>query len=93
VNKAIGMDEDAAVRLSPIHMKPAHPMSVVVAVGGAESDEFRRQSREFAAVWQQRGAETHYYALDGLNHFTVLEALGDPASELGARAMRLVAWV
>ncbi len=93
VNKAVGMDEAQAVRLSPIHMKPAHALPVVVAVGGEESAEFRRQSREFAAVWEQRGAETSYYALEGLNHFTVLEAFGDPASELGSRALHLVAAV
>ncbi|MBP5855412.1 alpha/beta hydrolase [Marivibrio halodurans] len=91
VNKAVGMDEATAVRRSPIHMKPAHPLPVVVAVGGAESSEFHRQSRAFAEVWAHRGARTEFLALDGLNHFTVLEAFGDPSSALGARALRLMA--
>ena len=93
VNKAVGMDEGMAIRRSPIHMKPAHPLPVLVAVGGAESAEFHRQSRDFAAVWAHRGARTTFLALDDLNHFTVLEAFGDPASDLGARALRLVASV
>lgn len=93
INHAVGMDEDLAVRESPLHMRPAHPLPVIFAVGGDESDEFRRQSRDCAQVWAQRGAETSYLPLDGLNHFTALEAIGDPASELGGRAMRLIAAV
>ena len=51
------------------------------AVGGGESAEFLRPSRDFAARWG--GA---WEVLPGLNHFTVLGALADPASTLAARA-------
>ncbi|MEQ8604221.1 MAG: alpha/beta hydrolase [Marivibrio sp.] len=93
INHAVGMDEDLAVRESPLHMRPAHALPALVAVGGLESEEFQRQSRELAEVWGRRGAATELLILDGLNHFTALEALGDPASDLGRRAMRLIAAV
>jgi len=93
INHAVGLDEDLAVRESPLHMRPVHALPVIVAVGGLESEEFQRQSRDLAEVWAQRGAASELLILDGLNHFTALEALGDPASDLGRRAMRLIAAV
>ncbi len=94
VNHAVGMDADMARRNSPVLMAPAYEgLPLVVAAGAEESDEFQRQSRDFAEAWEKAGASTEFMALDGCNHFTALEALGDPASPLGARAMKLIAAV
>ena len=71
-----------ARRLSPRFLpRPATERALHVVVGGAESDEFLRQGRDFAAAW--RGS---FAALPGLNHFTVLDPLADPGSALVARA-------
>ena len=53
-------------------------------VGGAESDEFRRQSRDFADAWGGTLDE-----IPGANHFTVLDPLTDPDSALSTRAVEM----
>jgi len=58
-------------------------------VGGEESPEFLRQSRDMAALWGARGVETRVEVLNGLNHFTVLDPLRDAESAMVARVAEL----
>jgi arylformamidase len=67
--------------LSPRLLPPPAFDSLHVVVGGAESDEFIRQSRDFATHW---GGS--FEALPGANHFTVLNPFTDPAHSLMIRA-------
>ena len=67
--------------LSPRLLPPPAYESLHVVVGGAESDEFIRQSRDFATHW---GGS--FEALPGANHFTVLDPFTDPAHPLMIRA-------
>ena len=69
INTALGLDTATAQALSPA-MLPCPGRPLHAAVGGAESPEFLRQSREFAALW---GGS--HEALPGLDHFTVLSPL------------------
>ena len=80
--------------LSPIHWPAPNggaPGGTVLdcVVGGDESAEFLRQSRDMAAVWAAKGAETRFEALEGLNHFTVLDPLFDAGSGLVGRVAEL----
>lgn len=75
------LDEAEARRLSPRYLPPPVGASLHAVVGGAESGEFIRQTRDFAAAW---GGS--WEAVPEANHFTVLEPLADPASPLVARA-------
>jgi len=85
VNQALKLDEAEALRLSPLHW-PLEGRPVLDAwVGSAESAEYLRQSRAVVQAWQARGAETRYRELPGANHFTALEPLNDPASEISQR--------
>lgn len=85
INAKLGLDATTARGLSPALLPaPGRPLHAVV--GGEESGEFLRQTREFAALW---GGS--HEALPGLNHFTVLAPLEDPAHPLTQRAARL-AW-
>ena len=43
------------LRLSPIRHLPRTAPPLLVAVGGDETDEFRRQSRDFLAAWKSAG--------------------------------------
>ncbi len=85
-NRALGLDLADATRLSPILLAPAEGTRLLAAVGGAESAEFRRQSRDFAAVWAERGAAAASLELPGRNHFTAQDAWAEPASPLFAAA-------
>lgn len=94
LNDALGLEPLGAAALSPIHWPAPNggaPGGTVLdcIVGGDESPEFLRQSRDMAAVWAARGAETRFEALAGLNHFTVLDPLFDAGSGLVQRLVEL----
>ena len=80
IGAALNLTAADAHALSPRYLAP--PAGALhCVVGGDESDEFLRQSRDFATAW--RGG---FEALPGRNHFTVLEPLAYPGSALVARA-------
>jgi arylformamidase len=84
IGRGMGLSEAEARALSPASLPPppgTSPATLHAAVGAEETAEFLRQSRDFAARWGGG-----WEALPGLNHFTVLAALADPASPLAARA-------
>lgn len=85
LNAALGLDAATARDLSPA-LLPSAGRPLHCAVGGAESSEFLRQSREFSELW---GGS--WEALDGLDHFTVLAPLSQAGHPLTMRAARL-AW-
>ena len=83
VARALRLDAATARALSPRFLpSPGRPMHCLV--GGAESGEFIRQSRDMAAAWGGT-----FEAAPGADHFTVIAPLADPASPLVARAERL----
>ncbi|MBU8537710.1 alpha/beta hydrolase [Falsiroseomonas tokyonensis] len=83
IGVALKLDRAEARRLSPRFLpRPAGALHCVV--GGAESGEFIRQSREMAAAW--RGGCT---LLPGADHFTVLAPMADPDSDVVLRAKQL----
>jgi len=95
LNKALDLDEREAAALSPIHWPVPNgstPGGTVLdcLFGTEESPEFLRQSRMMADHWGAQGVETRYEALEGLNHFTVLDPLFDPDSALVRRITDLV---
>jgi len=83
LNAALALDGETARSLSPA-MLPSPGRPLHCAVGGAESSEFLRQSREFSALW---GGS--WEALPGLDHFTVLGPLSRPDHPLTMRAAAL----
>lgn len=94
LNAALQLEPRGAAALSPIHWPAPNggaPGGTVLdcIVGGDESPEFLRQSRDMAAVWAAKGAETRFEALAGLNHFTVLDPLFDAGSGLVQRVVEL----
>ena len=83
VAQGLNLTPEAAHALSPRYLPaPGRPLHCVV--GGAESSEFIRQSRDMAAAWGGG-----FEALPGADHFTVIAPLADPASGLVAHAKRL----
>ena len=80
---------DQVRRLSPIHHLPAAAPPLLVAVGGDEPDEFRRQSRDFHAAWRSAGLPGTFHESPGKHHLTVLEELEDAGSELTRALVRI----
>ncbi|MBX9596596.1 MAG: alpha/beta hydrolase [Roseomonas sp.] len=83
IGAALGITAEEARAVSPRFLpKPGGVIHCVV--GGDESPEYLRQTRDMAAAWG--GAAE---ALPGLNHFTVIAPLADPGSALVGHAKRL----
>lgn len=88
VNQDLKLDQTLARRLSPVAMPPATDAPFYTAVGGDESDEFKRQNALIARTWP------HAFAGDipmpGCNHLTVVEELANPDSALFNGAIGLM---
>ena len=92
LNADIRLDLEMARRNSPLLLQPQARCPVVVAVGGAETDEFRRQSRALVEAWSPHGLSMEYLEVPGANHTTVVtetDARGHPLMEARLRLMGL----
>jgi arylformamidase len=85
MNNDLRLDPVSAANVSPLFWEVAPERTLDAWVGGAESAEFLRQSREIANVWGEKDVATAYVAVPGANHFTVLDPLADPASTMTER--------
>ncbi|GAB4088487.1 alpha/beta hydrolase [Hydrogenophaga soli] len=76
------LSPEEAQAQSPIHHPPTGgPLTAVV--GGDESEEFLRQNGLLRQAWGEAAAPVAE-VLPGLNHFSVVEELAQPASRLSA---------
>ncbi|MBV8031949.1 MAG: alpha/beta hydrolase [Betaproteobacteria bacterium] len=82
------LDEESALRVSPAFLPPATSAPVMTCVGGDESGEFHRQNALLGRNWESVLAED--VPMPGRNHFSVMDALGEPSSALFAAACRLM---
>lgn len=84
----VGLTPAAVRRLSPAFFaRPPGPL--VALVGGSESEEFLRQNQLIRDQWGPDSVPV-CEALPGLNHFTVLHDLVDPAGRAHGHALQLL---
>ncbi len=69
VNEWMQMSIEDGQRNSPVENLPEIGCPLIVAVGGDETNEFRRQSKDFSNLWQSRGWKANYLECRDLNHF------------------------
>src|SRR5262249_55330917 len=81
LNAALHLTEGVARAASPM-FRPPPPKGrrFVAAVGGDESAEFLRQSREIAKNWRTVGIDARAEVHAGTNHFTIVDELITPGS-------------
>jgi arylformamidase len=89
INGALKLDMDAAERESPLFWPAPSGLTMDAVVGGAESDEYHKQSRRITDVWGLGGVKTRYEEIAGANHFTVIAPLADPDSAMTRRIAEL----
>lgn len=77
LQKDIRLTAEDAAACSPQYLPLHFNGPVLCAVGGAESETFRRQSKDFAEKCGDLGLESEYVELDGDNHFDVTDRLAD----------------
>jgi arylformamidase len=88
-NADFKLDAAEARRISPLFWPVAKGRVLDAVVGGAESSEFLRHSKTIAEVWREKGVETRYEALPGMNHFNVCDPMLDPNSAMTKRLVEL----
>jgi arylformamidase len=74
-------------RNSPVRLTARSHNPLIVAYGGLESDEFRRQSEEFAVAWGEQQVDCRVIPCPATNHFTIVEHFADRSSPLGQAVM------
>jgi arylformamidase len=92
LNEKLGLDAPQARRNSPLLNLPAHASKLIVAYGGDELPELKRQSREFAAAWSVQGLPGEIIEVPRCHHYAVLEQLARPDGVL-AKALAAAAGV
>lgn len=86
---SLRLGEADATRASPALWKARARGEIFAAVGENESDEFVRQNMLIRAAWGAKRVPV-CETLPGLHHFSVVDALADPAHALHGRAMELL---
>jgi arylformamidase len=88
-NADFKLDAAEARRISPLFWPVARGRVFDAVVGGAESSEFLRHSRIIVDGWREKGVETRYEAVPGMNHFNICDPLTDPNSAMTKRLVEL----
>jgi arylformamidase len=87
LNRVLGLTAAEMPGLSPLRLLEGRrgpiPMPrLLLAVGGRETAELRRQQAEFAACWQERVAPPAIVEQPEDDHFSIMDRLAQPASPL-----------
>ncbi len=85
------LSPDDVIQNSPVGFDTITSAPFIIAVGGDESDEFKRQSSEFVEAWNGRGGACTPMTIPGCNHFTIVAEFADPTTELAIAAVRQMA--
>ena len=87
INDKLQLADDEIDRCSPIRL-PAVGKPLVVAFGTAELPALVSQSKDFHAYRADSGAPGDLAAIEGADHFTILESLAAPDGVLTRRLLR-----
>jgi len=88
IGDALRLTANVARAASPmLWIPPPSDRVFVAAVGGAESQEFLRQSLEIVGRWSTAGVKAECVVVPGANHFTILDELGRGESAMVARVV------
>lgn len=71
-NQWLKLSDDDVQLLSPMHHLPAKTMSVHIAVAEKDTDEFKRQSLDYAHACEQQGNAVVHYEVANTNHFNII---------------------
>lgn len=89
-NTWLKLDEAAAARNSPLRLMPPKGAAVRLYWGAHETGEFKRQSRDFAALLRRSGIDAPAREIAERNHFDVITDLADPTSQMTQDCLRMM---
>ena len=90
-NAWLSLEPDRAARLSPMNHLPPSGLPIAVGVGGAETAEFKDQSRRYAEACLAAGNPAEAFECPGADHFAVIGQYGQPGSPLFGHLEALLA--
>jgi arylformamidase len=90
INAALALSPASAREVSPALLPLSGFPQAVVCWGAVETEEFKRQSRDFAESVRTVGARCETFELPLRNHFDVILELTDPFTRLGAATLSLI---
>lgn len=83
INAWMKLDDGLIARNSPARLIPARSNAdLIVSAGGRETEEFRRQSAEYAGAWAAAGHRARVVAMPDKNHFDLALSLSEPHGDL-----------
>ena len=88
-NQWLNLDKSAARRNSPQYLPMPSGIPLLVTWGGAETDEFKRQSQEYSKVARLDGAVVDFEVTDR-NHFNIIVDLADPDRRLCRSTLEMI---
>ncbi|MEO8404286.1 MAG: alpha/beta hydrolase [Chitinophagaceae bacterium] len=89
LNEVLHMDEETAVRNSPVRWQPLISCPVIVAVGDEESDEFKEQGEELYNCWNKI-VSVQLLKLPGINHYSIADEFGRKNSLLHVTMLKMM---
>jgi arylformamidase len=80
---------DQVRRNSPLALEPHACGAVTIAVGGLESAEFRRQSKDYARHLETAAVPSRYLECTGRHHLSIVDGLIEPGDPINAALVQL----
>ena len=90
INKVLKMDMETAKCNSPVRLEPSNACPLIVAVGEAETAEFKDQSKELYTCWKNKGIDNEFLQVPRQNHYSIAESIIDPQSSLHQALRKLM---
>ncbi len=90
INDALRLDASAARQHSPALLALQGFPPALLCWGENETEEFKRQSRDFAADLSTAGTHCQSFEVAQRNHFDVILDLADPSTRLGSAMLELL---
>jgi arylformamidase len=90
LNADLRMDAATALRNSPKYQMARSRVPMLIAVGGKESSEFKRQSQDYVDTLAGRSYVATMETVPGVDHYEILEAAIDPSNSLGRALSELL---
>ncbi|VTU25062.1 alpha/beta hydrolase [Variovorax sp. PBL-E5] len=89
LNDRLRLDEAGAMACSPLHRVRGGMVPALIAVGGAETPAFLRQSQRLHKAWTEAGNRSALHVEAEADHFSLLRQLASPGSALFASVLGL----
>jgi arylformamidase len=92
LNQKLHLTPAQVQRLSPIRQSYSSSAPMLLVVAADESPEYHRQSATMAAFWRNHGYPCDLVVPENLDHFSVVNQLRNPASELVRLQLKHLPW-